>query len=606
MGATGRRQRFVWASIAIAAAAGVLLVVAIAAISTSREELLSEGRPAVASSIASANMRAARAVDGDRNTRWASQPGPDPQWLRVDLGAVTTIRRAILYWHDAYPTAYQLQTSTDATTWSVLYSTPRGDGGTDDLTHLSGRGRYLRVFGTTTATEHAMSLSELRVYGRHQPGPTPTSGCAPPLPRDSVPPSTRAPAYPSNSPPPTAPVPGEHPIGWTQRWVAAAAPVTDSRGERWAPDAAVAQGGSLRTSTAAIPDTGSPALYQHQRTGADRYELPAPAAGTWVVVLYLAGSDGATASFDISVSGDAGGQRRAGHVGEPDAPRHVALLAMASGPGTITVRLASATGNLAVSAVALSLARKGSDALSVAYGDDFSGSVGAPVDSGWLPETGNGCPWGGSELQAYTDRTVNAQLDGAGRLAISAQQEQYTEPDWTRVQQYTSARLTSAYQGRYGHIEASLRVPPGPGVLPAFWLMGTDIATVNWPACGEIDVMEALGDADPGTVEAHLHGPDGSPRGWELGGTRQLDRALSDGFHTYAVDWWPGIIQISVDGDVYVSVTPADLRQGRTWVFDKPFYLLLNVAVGGEWAGEPPANVTWPQTMLVDHVRWYS
>lgn len=137
---------------------------------------------------------------------------------------------------------------------------------------------------------------------------------------------------------------------------------------------------------------------------------------------------------------------------------------------------------------------------------------------------------------------------------------------------------------------------------PAFWMLGNDIGSVGWPASGEIDVMENVG-FEPSAVHGTLHGPGYSGSGG-IGAAYTLPggQVFADGFHTFAVDWAPDAVTWSVDGNVYQRRTPADLG-GNAWVFNKPFFLILNLAVGGYWPGDPDGSTTFPQQLVVDYVR---
>ena len=244
-------------------------------------------------------------------------------------------------------------------------------------------------------------------------------------------------------------------------------------------------------------------------------------------------------------------------------------------------------------------------AWTLAWSDEFEGPAGSLVDSArWVAEVG-GHGWGNHELEYYTDRSQNASLSGDGLLVIRALREHYEGEGVAR--EYTSARLKT--QGRfeqtYGRFEARLKIPRGQGLWPAFWMLGADINAAGWPRCGEIDIMENIG-REPATVHGSLHGP-GYSGGNSLTGGFALPggEALADGFHVFAAEWEPAIVRFSIDGNLYETRTPADLRAGQVWVFDHPFFMLLNVAVGGDWPGSPDGSTVFPQTMLVDYVRVY-
>ena len=239
------------------------------------------------------------------------------------------------------------------------------------------------------------------------------------------------------------------------------------------------------------------------------------------------------------------------------------------------------------------------------WSDEFEGAAGTPVnDENWTAEIG-GSGWGNNELEYYTDRAENASLDGEGNLAIVAQQESLGNACHYGLCDYTSARLISRgkVELTYGRVEARIRVPHGQGIWPAFWMLGSDINQVGWPQSGEIDIMENIG-REPKIVHGTVHGPGYSGAEGVTGGY-QIGEGFADDFHVFAIDWDPGIIRWYVDGNLYHVVTPADL-DGDEWVFDHDFFLLLNVAVGGNWPGMPDATTNFPQTMLVDYVRVYT
>jgi beta-glucanase (GH16 family) len=228
--------------------------------------------------------------------------------------------------------------------------------------------------------------------------------------------------------------------------------------------------------------------------------------------------------------------------------------------------------------------------------DEFDGAAGSAPNPGiWRFDTGAG-GWGNAELQTYTDSRRNSALDGAGNLVITARRE----ADGT----YTSARLKTegTFTAQYGRIEARIRIPRGQGIWPAFWMLGADIGQVGWPACGEIDVMENVG-YEPGAVHGTVHGPGYSgAQGMSAAATLPNGAAWADAYHVFGVDWRPGSVTWLVDGVAQRTVTRADVGTSP-WVFDKPFFVLLNVAVGGTWPGSPDATTRFPQQMLVDWVR---
>jgi beta-glucanase (GH16 family) len=225
--------------------------------------------------------------------------------------------------------------------------------------------------------------------------------------------------------------------------------------------------------------------------------------------------------------------------------------------------------------------------------------------SKWHPILGGG-GFGNRELQYYTARRRNVAIVG-GKLELIARREVYTGADHVR-RAYTSGAIETKglFQTEYGGLEARIKLPAGRGLWPAFWAVGSDVGRVGWPRSGEIDVMENLG-RDPFTVLGSIHGPEpGKPRGYALTSADRASTSLAAGYHTYAVLRSPGRIVFSLDGVPYATRTRASLPRGARWVFDKPFFLILTLAVGGSWPGPPDATTRFPATMSVDWVRAYA
>lgn len=229
--------------------------------------------------------------------------------------------------------------------------------------------------------------------------------------------------------------------------------------------------------------------------------------------------------------------------------------------------------------------------------DEFDGAENARVDPAkWRYDVG-GDGWGNAQLEFDTDRVENSSLDGQGHLRIIARRENFSG------RQYTSARLNTAgkFERAYGRFEARIKLPRGQGIWPAFWVLGANVATAGWPGCGEIDIMEYRGQQVRNN-RGSLHGP-GYSGGGNVGKEIDAGLDLSAAFHTYAVEWDPGRVVFKIDNNAFFTATPADLPAGTTWVYDHPFFIILNVAVGGTYVGSVDAS--FPQTMLVDHVRVY-
>jgi beta-glucanase (GH16 family) len=230
---------------------------------------------------------------------------------------------------------------------------------------------------------------------------------------------------------------------------------------------------------------------------------------------------------------------------------------------------------------------------SVTWGDDFDGPAGSAVDgSKWAYDSGPN--WYNGELQYYAAGTDNASLDGNGNLVIEARQQ-------TREgRQYTSARLKT--EGKktftYGRFEGRMKLPYGQGIWPAFWMLGGN----SWPNTGEIDIMENLG-REPSIAYGTIHGPGYSgAAGPSASYTLPGNAAFADDFHVFAIEWETNVIRWYVDDTHFSTKTPADIG-GNNWVFDHGFFFILNLAVGGEWPGNPDGTTVFPQKFVIDYVR---
>lgn len=231
--------------------------------------------------------------------------------------------------------------------------------------------------------------------------------------------------------------------------------------------------------------------------------------------------------------------------------------------------------------------------------EEFS-TDGAPDSTIWSYDIGTGQNgWGNNELQYYTDRPENVVVKD-GMLHITAVKENY------QGSAYTSARILTKgkFEQKYGRVEARIKLPWGKGIWPAFWMLGNDIDAVGWPQCGEIDIMEFRGQ-EPTITHGSIHGPGysgGNPvtKSYDL-----VNDRFDTGFHIFGIEWGPNYINYYVDDVLYNQITPADAT--GEWVFDKPFFLILNVAVGGSFVGGAPNDETeFPQTMMVDYIRVYN
>ena len=240
------------------------------------------------------------------------------------------------------------------------------------------------------------------------------------------------------------------------------------------------------------------------------------------------------------------------------------------------------------------------DGMELVWSDEFDGDE---VDlTNWTYDIG-GWGWGNGESQHYTDRPENARTQN-GLLVIELREEQFEDS------YYTSARLKTQdlREFQYGRIEARIKVPKGAGTWPAFWMLGSgfeqDAASEanRWPNVGEIDIMEYVG-REPDLVIGTMHGPGYAGAGGRSKWFRQ-DFDIADDFHTFAIDWNADRIQWFFDGEQYFEVGPDDIVRGE-WVFDKPFFIILNLALGGTLGGSIAPDLEYPIQYYVDYVRVY-
>lgn len=232
------------------------------------------------------------------------------------------------------------------------------------------------------------------------------------------------------------------------------------------------------------------------------------------------------------------------------------------------------------------------------WSDEFEGDSGtAPNATKWTYDIGTGQNgWGNNELQTYTNSRQNVLLDGKGNLLIRALKD--------NAGRYTSARIKTEglFSQKFGKVEARIKTPTGSGIWPAFWMLGNNIREVSWPQCGEIDIMEQKGKFSNITYGS-IHGP-----GYSGGQAITTPYALQNGrfdndFYVYGVEWNETKIDFFINGFLYKRILPVNVP--GEWVFNQPFFLILNIAVGGSFVGPPNANTPFPGTMSIDYVRVY-
>ncbi len=228
------------------------------------------------------------------------------------------------------------------------------------------------------------------------------------------------------------------------------------------------------------------------------------------------------------------------------------------------------------------------------WSDEFNGAEISVRN--WNHETG-GWGWGNNELQYYTDRDENSYIED-GDLVIVAKEETYENRD------YTSARMTTQNKRffKYGWVEARIKLPYGQGIWPAFWMLGQNISQIGWPACGEIDIMEMIGggedrdDTAHGTAHWDANGHQFQGGHIELSG----NQILAEDYHVFAVEWDSTQINWYMDGTKYYTF---EITSDEKSEFHNDFFIILNVAVGGNWPGSPNLSTKFPQQMRVDYVR---
>ncbi|MFW3475317.1 discoidin domain-containing protein [Streptomyces microflavus] len=543
-----RRFSLFWAL-----AAALLAFIALPPLSAQAAEvLLSQGKPATSSST-EGPFSARSAVDGDPGTRWSSAFA-DPQW-----------------------TAFKIEVSSDAERWTVVHRTAAGTGGTQDLA-VSGTGRYVRMYGTQRATAYGYSLWEFQVYGTAgspggdtarllsygRPGAASSSQsdqncweCTPDRAFDRDPASRWS----------TSSTTGWTDPGWISVDLGATAQI-DKVVLQW--DPAYAKSFQIQVSS-----NGADWTPIYSTTSGTGFKQTLAVAGTGRFVR-MYGTQRATpygySLWEFQVYGTGGTPIQAPPL--PSDPANPPRLV---------------------------------------WSDEFDGAAGGKPDSAkWRADPGTGP---NNELENYTDHR-NAALDGAGHLVMEARKEVTAGSSCPRdplsgstTCQYTSARMNTGatFQFTYGRVEARIKVPKGNGLWPAFWMMGGDFLTGRpWPYNGEIDIMEILGK-DVKTAYSTVHAP-AYNGGGGIGAPYTLpgNADFSDDFHTWVADWNSKGITYSLDGRTVLTLDKEQVEQTRgPWIFDHPHYLILNLAVGGDWPGPTDTSTPFPAKMLVDHVRVY-
>jgi beta-glucanase (GH16 family) len=235
------------------------------------------------------------------------------------------------------------------------------------------------------------------------------------------------------------------------------------------------------------------------------------------------------------------------------------------------------------------------DGYELVWADEFN-QDGQPDKSRWTYDIGRGDNgWGNQELQYYTDRPENVTCKD-GYLTITTWNESYRDSEYTSTRMKTLGRFSF----RYGILEIRAKLPGGTGIWPALWMLGDNFQTIGWPSCGEIDMMEYAGK-NKDLIHGSLHSP--SSFGGTINTKTTIIKGVEDEFHIYSLEWTEKDISFMVDGNCYYTYSP-DVYTSDTWPFDKPFFIIMNVAVGGGFGG-PLGDITFPCSMTVDYVKVY-
>ncbi|HVU71153.1 MAG TPA: discoidin domain-containing protein [Ktedonobacteraceae bacterium] len=552
-------------------------------------------RPATTSSIETgSNYVAANAVDGNSGTRWSSGFS-DPQWLQVDLGSAQAICSVALQWEAAYATAYQIQVSNDATNWTTIYSTTSGQGGTVILT-VSGTGRYVRMYGTARSTQYGYSFWEFEVFAGgsgSNPTPTPTSPSTP----TPTPTATGGDVLLSYNKPATASSYQDDAncSGCTPAKAFDMDPAT-----RWATSDTTGwvDPGWIYVDLGATANVHKVVL-QWENAYATAYQIQVSNdASNWTSIYSTTTAAGFLQTLNVSGTG-----------------RYVRMYGTARNTTygySLWEFQVYGTGGNPTTPPALPPNPRNPEQL--VWSDEFNGAAGTTPDPNkWNAETGPGV---NNELEYYTNNQ-NAKMDGNGDLVIEARKQVTagsscpTDPlTGSTTCQYTSGRINTYghYSFTYGHVEARIKVTGTQGLWPAFWLLGANFFSNNtpWPACGEIDIMEHLG-SEPSIVHSTIHAPAyNGANGIGAPYTLSNNQDFAAAFHVFALDWNSSSLVFSVDGNAFLTLAKSTIESTRgPWVYDHPFFIILNNAVGGDWPGAPNASSVFPQDMVIDYVRVY-
>jgi len=610
---------------------------------------------------------ASNATDGSYSTRWSSLFA-DPQWVAVDLGGNYAVNRVKITWEAAYASAYQIQFSSNGSDWTTVKSVTGNATTTNDQTGLSGTARYVRIYGTSRVTTYGYSIYELEVYGSAVQSPYNGTVATIPgtiqaenydlggegLAYHDTETTNQGGAYRTDGVDVQATT--DAGAGYNVGYIAAGEWLEYTTNVTAAGNydismrvAAIATGstfhieadGSNITGMVAVPNTGdwqawqtvtlkNVALSAGQKilkismdggsfnlnyvtfqssvttiNTPPTVSLTAPAnnssytaPATVTITASASDADGALSKVDFYNGSTLLGT-------DNTAPYAYTWSNVAAGTYSITAKATDNENAVTTSAtVVITVNQVVSDCPKLTWSDEFNGT--SLDQSKWNYQTGDGCPgncgWGNHELEYYTNSTNNVSVAG-GNLALTARyQANYNGTG----KNYTSGKLVTAgkFSQKYGRYEARIKAPTAAGIWPAFWMLADN---TNWPGTGEIDILECA-NANPTTWFGTLHYASTSGAHQSKGATWYTPTPLSNDFHVYAVEWNTTQISWFIDGTLRGTATKAAvIAGGGAWPFDnQKFFIILNVAVGGDFSGQTPNNAQYPVSMLVDYVRVYS
>lgn len=507
------------------------------------------------------DLPASNAVDGDTSTRWASAANTDPSYITVDLGESTALTSVAIHWEAANADQYEIQGSNNNSDWTTLATQSGGSfGDRTDQVNVSGHYRYVRIYGISRSQGNhwGYSIWQLEIYG--QDG---GEQCEPGAGSDNL--ALNRSAW-----------------GSTEDLPASNA-VDGNSSTRWA-SAANTDPSYMTVDLGQSRPLGSVVIHW-EAANAATYEIQGSNNNSdWTTLVSESGGEFGDRTDAVGVSG---------HY------RYIRMFGTSRSPGNLW----------GYSIWAFEV-----------YGEGDCGQPGSPqpvwsdefntIDSSnWTFETG-GHGWGNYELQYYTagDNAWiqhDADID-SNVLVLEARQGNPSNLQcWYGPCEYTSTRIKSLGKREftYGRMEARIKLPQTQGIWPAFWMMGNNFHEVGWPYNGELDIMEHVG-FEPTRTHGALHGP-GYSGNTPLTGSHDLGVPVNSGYNVYAVEWSENRIDWYVNDVNFYSVTRAQVEQHGPWVYDRPFFFLFNVAVGGNWPGSPDGSSQFPQRMYIDYVRVY-